>query len=199
MGNNQNQIIKQALEIVSENNRIALKSITNNSAIKTNFYKLSDVDIRSDLREELEKEHEPSDPGLDLTLYPDIDSKFLPERKDDDSDPESERIDPNKYKRPSLTGLFAKLEKWSLDGQARAIFESDFEYAAKERGLSKSEMKEMDQDQKDDFMRSLGLKTLKEIHEMDPEKRAKHLGVDYNDRLRMPSSRILNLNVGNNR
>jgi len=195
MGNNQNQIIKQALEIVSENNRIALKSITNNSAIKTNFYKLSDVDIRSDLREELEKEHEPSDPGLDW------DDVFLPKRKDDDSDPEPEpeRIDPNEYKRPSLTGLFAKLEKWSLDGQARAIFESDFEYAAKKRGLSKSEMKEMDQDQKDNFMRSLGLKTLKEIHEMDPEKRAKHLGVDYNDRLRMPSSRILNLNVGNNR
>lgn len=199
MGNNQNQIIKQALEIVSENNRIALKSITNNSAIKTNFYKLSDLDIRPDLREELEKEHEPSDPSLDW------DDVFLPKRKDDDSDPdpepepEPERIDPNEYKRPSLTGLFAKLEKWSLDGQARAIFESDFEYAAKKRGLSKPEMKEMDQDQKDDFMRSLGLKTLKEIHEMDPEKRAKHLGVDYNDRLRMPSSRILNLNVGNNR
>ena len=60
MGNNQNQIIKQALEILSENNRFALKSITNDAAIKTNFYKLSgEPELRSELKEDLKKSDGP--------------------------------------------------------------------------------------------------------------------------------------------
>lgn len=195
MGNNQNQIIKQALEILSENNRFALKSITNDSAIKTNFYKLSDVDLRADLKDDIK------DIGKDPEFIPIKTFEELEREKDPspDPDPKPERKDSNKYKRPTHTGLFAYLEKLSLDGQANAIFDLDFKYAAKEFGLSKSEMRSMKQEEKDNFMRSLGLKTLKEILEMDPEQRAKHMGVEYNDRLRMPSSRILNLNLGKNR
>lgn len=203
MGNNQNQIIKQALEIVSENNRFALKSITNDAAIKTNFYKLSDVDIRPELREELDKKDEPSDPRPVVPYDPEIDNSDLLEHKSDDSDsdsdPEPERIDSNKYKRPKHTGLIGNLERITLELQAKAIFQLDFEYAAKERGLSKSEMKAMKQNQKDEFMRSLGLKTLDEIRKMDPEKRAKHMDLDFSDRPRIPSSRILNRNISDNR
>jgi hypothetical protein len=205
MGNNQNQIIKQALEILSENNRFALKSITNDSAIKTNFYKLSDVDIRPELREEIEKEHEPSDPRPVVPYEPEIDNSDLLKHKNDDpesdpdSDPKPERIDSNKYKRPKHTGLIGNLERITLELQAKAIFQLDFEYAAKERGLSKPEMKAMKQNQKDEFMRSLGLKTLDEIRKMDPEKRAKHMDLDFSDRPRVPSSRILNRNIGDNR
>ena len=196
MGSNQNQIIKQALEIVSENNRFALKSITNNSEIKKNFYKLSDVELRSELKEDIDKVDRSPDP-VDLDRYPDIDRKFSPESEIDK--PKPKRKDTNEYKRPTHTGLYAFLERISLEGQAKAIFQSDFEYAAEKYGLSKSEMRSMKQPEKDNFMRSLGLKTLEEILEMDPEERAKHIGVEYNDRLRMPSSRIVNINLGKNR
>ena len=98
MGNNQNQIIKQALEILSENNRFALKSITNDSAIKTNFYKLSDVDLRADLKDDIK------DIGKGPEFIPTKTFEELEREKDPspDPDPKPERKDSNKYKRPTF-------------------------------------------------------------------------------------------------
>jgi hypothetical protein len=196
MENNQNQIIKQALEIVLENNRFALKSITNNSLKKTNFYKLSDIDLPGDIKDDIK------DMDKDPEFIPIKSFEELEREKDPKSDPKPDHEDgdePKNYKRPKYTGLFATLEKWSLKTQAQAIFQLDFEYAAKEFKLDVDKMKEMSQDEKDQFMRSLGLKTLKEIMKMTPEERAKHMDVEFNDRPRLPNSRILNLNLGNNR
>ena len=204
MENNQNQIIKQALEIVLENNRFALKSITNNSLKKTNFYKLSDIDVPRDIKDDIKDIEKPKsdiDIRFDLDLE-DNPKPVDPESDNPDLDPKPDHEDgdePKNYKRPKYTGLFATLEKWSLKTQAQAIFQLDFEYAAKEFKLDVDKMKEMSQDEKDQFMRSLGLKTLKEIMKMTPEERAKHMDVEFNDRPRLPNSRILNLNLGNNR
>jgi len=196
MENNQNQIIKQALEIVLENNRFALKSITNNSLKKTNFYKLSDIDLPGDIKDDLK------DMDKDPEFIPIKSFEELEREKDPKPDPKPDHEDhdePKNYKRPKYTGLFATLENWSLKTQAQAIFQLDFEYAAKEFKLDVDEMKKMSQNEKDQFMRLLGLKTLKEIMKMTPEERAKHMDVEFRDSPRLPSSRILNLNLGNNR
>ena len=99
MGNNQNQIIKQALEILSENNRFALKSITNDSAIKTNFYKLSaDPELDTETTKDLE-EMEKSKTDLEKRFNLDMRENHEIKEPEPEPEPEDELEDESSKKR----------------------------------------------------------------------------------------------------
>ena len=129
MGNNQNQIIKQALEILSENNRFALKSITNDAAIKTNFYKLSgEPELRSELKEDLKKSDGP------VVVF-DKDPEYP---KPDD--PNSKNKSKDEPREPRKKTLYEKLRDWTIKNQIDAIKDL---YGIDVTGLSQKEIAEL--------------------------------------------------------
>jgi hypothetical protein len=151
MGNNQNQIIKQALEILSENNRFALKSITNDAAIKRNFYKLSgEPELRDELKEDLKKSDGP------VVVF----DKDPESPKPDD--PKSKNKSKDKPRRPLKKTFYEKLKEWSDRKQIDAIMDL---YGVDVTGWT-------------------------------PEEIAKLLKANYSPGSDMPSSRILNTNLG---
>lgn len=169
MGNNQNQIIKQALEIVSENNRFALKSITNNAAIKTNFYKLSDIDLRPDLREELDKKDEPSELRPIVPYDPIDNSDILKRLEKVDSEPESEdesEDEPeDKPRKPPKKTLYETLRDWTIKSQIDSIKDL---YGVDVTGMSQKAIAEL-------------------------------LEANYSPGPVMPTSKIVNTDLGRNR
>ena len=173
MGNNQNQIIKQALEILSENNRFALKSITNDSAIKTNFYKLSadpelDTETTKDL-EEMEKSK------TDLEKRFNLDMRENHEIKEPEPEPEPEdELEDESSKKDKPRNLFDILKFKIRNSQAIAIWNFLKETNPKRlKGLS-----------------------LGDIIAMNEEQRAELVGIEYKPGPKSPSNRILNTNIG---
>ena len=173
MGNNQNQIIKQALEILSENNRFALKSITNDSAIKTNFYKLSDVDLRADLKDDIK------DIGKDPEFIPIKTFEELEREKDPSPDPDpkpepEDELEDESSKKDKPRNLFDILKFKIRNSQAIAIWNF---------------LKETNPE------RLKGL-SLGDIIAMNEEQRAELVGIEYKPGPKSPSNRILNTNIG---
>ena len=173
MGNNQNQIIKQALEILSENNRFALKSITNDAAIKTNFYKLSDVDLRADLKDDIK------DIGKDPEFIPIKTFEELEREKDPSPDPDpkpepEDELEDESSKKDKPRNLFDILKFKIRNSQAIAIWNF---------------LKETNPE------RLKGL-SLGDIIAMNEEQRAELVGIEYKPGPKSPSNRILNTNIG---
>lgn len=173
MGNNQNQIIKQALEIVSENNRFAIKSITNNSEIKKNFYKLSgepelSKEIEEDIQEmekhktDLEKRFHDLDLNDNPTPVDPTPKDETKNESEDESKDESEDEPKDKPRKPPKKTFYEKLRDWTSKNQINAIKEL---YGIDVTGLSQKEIAEM-------------------------------FELNYSPGPEMPTSRILNTNLG---
>lgn len=183
-----------ALKILHENNKIILSSLSKNYQKKKNFYKLSSDDI--DLAPSLKKDMPPAD-SSEISL-PSIDDLLKDKSLESDSESsESDSRSNSNLRRRNYTGFLGSLEAKILENQAKSIISHDFENVAEAEGLSKADMKQMTIEEKSDFLGSRGFKTLDDIRKMTPEQRSKHLNVEHIDRPRLPSSRVLNLNLGN--
>jgi len=178
--NSEKDIIKQALLFVNENNKFAIRSITNNSLPKSNFYKLSsepeseislmDEDIIDESSIDSPIVPPEFDEDLSSFLYPeehrtDEDSdEDTDEDTDDDSDEDSDEEKSSFWRRKET--WYQKLVNRTRDSQAKAIMDL---YGIDVHGKSQKEIAD----------------ALKEH------------GVHFETSgSRMPSTRILNTNLG---
>ncbi len=137
MENNDKQIIDQALSFVNENNRFAMKTITQNSVSRSNFYKLS-ADLPSHIEDEIKDSDKPVEPiskeDDDPFGYKKIELKDTPEDESKDKPEEKPKDKPRKERKKTWYEILKeKTEKW----QANAIMDL---YGIDVRGMKPEEI-----------------------------------------------------------
>ena len=166
MENNDKQIIDQALSFVNENNRFAMKTITQNSVSRSNFYKLS-VSLSEDIKEDIKDSDitfvpidVPDDPLAPKSfddLLKETDRRFPKDKREDKSKDKSEK-EPKKK-------LYQRIQDWYEKDRIEFIRDR---YGIDATGLTDEEV-------------------------------AKILGHKYRPGVNLPSSNILNTNIGKDR
>jgi hypothetical protein len=167
MENNEKDIIDQALKFVNENNKVAMKNLTQNSVSMSNFYKLSsepglpsDVDKETHDLDEISVPPAPTDPRV-RELHEKIFGKSNTENS-------------GKKRREKLTEHKDRLSIWlkmlidyGQDVQAKAI----------------ASFPEIEQSEE-------------EIKKMTPEQRAKLLDRNLAPNIQTKNTKLLNTNLG---
>lgn len=168
MENNDRTTIELALKLINENNKIVLSSISKDYKSKNNFYKLSEVDLSPDLKEDLD-----DGPSVD-DIKAVIEGRMDPAAIKPKTSPKTDSKEKEKDKRKN-PGLFGSVEMWLSNIQAGSIYK----YL-----------------QKTDPDKVKGL-SVEDIKNMSLEKRADLLGVEYRpNNSRSRSYKTYNPNIG---
>jgi hypothetical protein len=174
MENNDKQLIDQALSFVNENNRFAMKTITKNSVSRSNFYKLS-IDLPAVIKKDDDDSKTPVVPVIS------VDDPLALKSIDDLLEETDKRLPRDKSKDESEDESKDKSKDKSKKEPKKKLYQMIQEWYEKDR-----------------------IKFIKDRYGIDAtaltdEEVAKMLGHKYNPGSDLPSSNILNTNIGKDR